>query len=156
MTSNPVAAGATTVGNANAEVDIDSVAAAVRACPAVDDLAGGRLASVVTYLPGRQVGGLRVEPGRVTVQVRAVWNLPIAEVAAQIRSALAPLVGTRTIDVELADVADPAPSTTVVSPQLPAGGSVETWTPSMPGARPSDGSSSVPTTPTVAETRTNS
>lgn len=156
MTSTPVTAGA-----AHGEVDVDDInidiaAAAVRACPGVDDLAGGKLASVVTYLPGRQVGGLRVEPGRVTVQVRAVWNLPIAEVARQIRSALAPLVGTRTIDVELADVADPAPSTTVVSPQPPAGGSVETWTPSMPGAKPSDGSSSEPTTPTVAETRTNS
>lgn len=181
MTSDPVAAGATVVGSSNAtagshpaaEVDIESLAAAVRACPAVDDLAGGRLASVATYRPGRQVAGLRVEPDRVTVQVRAVWNSPVTEVARQLRAALAPLVGARTIDIELADVADPAQAvttaaqappasgaelspTTAMPPRLPAGGSVETWTPSMPGAEPSGESSSGPSIPTVAETRTNS
>lgn len=178
MSSNPVTTGAAAIG----EVDVDAIAAAVRGCPAVDDLAGGRLASVATYLPGRQVAGLRVEPDRVTVQVRALWDVPVAEVAAQIRAALAPLAGTRTVDVELADVADPAQGassaelvqptspaepvqptagaelspTTARPPQLPAGGSVETWTPSMPGAESSGESSSAPTIPTVAETRTNS
>ncbi len=161
MSSNPVAV------RDGAEVDIDSVAAAVRACPGVDDLAAGRLASVATYLPGRQIAGLRVEPDRVTVQVRGRWNVPVAEVASEIRAALAPLVGTRVVDVALADVADPAesaaltPSTsgipsTSMPPQLPTGGSVETWTNPNVGVKPSVGSSSATTIPTAAETPTNS
>ncbi|MDT0260472.1 hypothetical protein [Jatrophihabitans lederbergiae] len=155
MSSNPVAV------RDGAEVDIDSVAAAVRACPGVDDLAAGRLASVATYLPGRQVAGLRVEPDRVTVQVRGRWNVPVAEVASEIRAALAPLVGTRVVDVALADVADPAepaaltPSTSM-PPQLPTGGSVETWRNPNAGVKPSVGSSSATTIPTAAETPTNS
>lgn len=155
MSSNPVAV------RDGAEVDVDSVAAAVRACPGVDDLAAGRLASVATYLPGRQIAGLRVEPHRVTVQVRARWNVPVAEVASEIRAALAPLVATRVVDVALTDIADPTepaaltPSTSM-PPQLPAGGSVETWTNPNAGVKPSVGNSSVTTIPTAAETPTNS
>ena len=43
-------------------VDLDAVAAAVRSCPAIDDLSSGPWGGVVSYLPGRQVAGVRVAP----------------------------------------------------------------------------------------------
>lgn len=53
-------------------VDIDAVAAAVRGCPAVDDLDGGLLDGTVTYLPGRRVPGIRIADGRIQVHVRGL------------------------------------------------------------------------------------
>lgn len=88
-------------------VDIDVLAAAVRNCPSVDDLESGRPGSVATYLPGRRVPGLRVEHDRVTIAVRGMWNIPVGDVAAEIRAAVASLVGQRAIDVVVADLADP-------------------------------------------------
>ena len=89
-------------------VDIDTVAAAVRACPGVEDLAPGALGSVASYLPGRTIAGIAVADDRVTIQVRSVWAVPIAVVAAQLRSAIAGLVGGRRVDIVVADIADPS------------------------------------------------
>jgi hypothetical protein len=142
-------------------VDVDAVAAAVRGCPAVDDLDGGPLGGVATYLPGRRVPGIRISESRVEVHVRGVWNVPVATVASQIRGALATLIGGRSIDIVLTDVADPGQVGTS-SAQVPAGGilttgdKVESWTTPSASAEPSGGSSSVPTIPTAAEIRPNS
>ncbi|MFI7604256.1 hypothetical protein ACIBTV_03945 [Micromonospora sp. NPDC049366] len=86
-------------------VDVDAVAAAVRACPAVAGLValGGR----GTYLPGRRVDGVVVDADTVLVQVRARWGARAPELAAQVRAAVAPLVAGRHIDVVVADVGDP-------------------------------------------------
>jgi len=88
-------------------VDVDAVAAAVRRCPAVDDLDGGRLGAVGTYLPGRRVPGIRIEDGRIEVHVRSTWNSSASAVATQIRIALRALAGGRPIDIVLSDVAIP-------------------------------------------------
>lgn len=88
-------------------VDIDAVVAAVRACPAVDDLAAGLVGSAITYLPGRQVGGIRLEGSRITVEVRLRWGVPVPELATQVRAAVEPLVAGRAIDIVVADVAVP-------------------------------------------------
>ena len=90
-------------------VDIDALAAAVRSCHAVVDLAEGEPGSAATYLPGRRVPGLAVADTRVTVQVRSRWGAPVGEVAAQIRAAAEPLIGRRTLDVVVADIDDPPP-----------------------------------------------
>jgi hypothetical protein len=89
-------------------VDVDAVAAAVRGCAAVDDLCSGSWGGVVTYLPGRQVPGVRVASDHVAVSVRSRWGIPAADLARQVRVALAPVTGARRIDVVIADVADPA------------------------------------------------
>jgi hypothetical protein len=41
------------------------------------------------------------------VQVRSEWGVPAADVAALITAALAPLAGTRPVDVAIADIDDP-------------------------------------------------
>jgi hypothetical protein len=89
-------------------IDVDAVAAAARGCAAVDDLCPGAWGGVVCYLPGRQVPGVRVASDHVTVSVRSRWGTPAAELARQLRAALAPLTRARRIDVVIADVADPA------------------------------------------------
>jgi len=88
-------------------VDVDALAAAVRGCPAVDDLDGGRLGGVATYLPGRRVPGIRIGDDRIEVHVRGVWDRPVGLIAEQVRSAVATLSGGRIIDVVLTDVAEP-------------------------------------------------
>jgi hypothetical protein len=144
-------------------IDVDAVAAAVRGCPAVDDLDSGPLGGAATYLPGRRVPGIRIGSDRIEVHVRSVWDQPVGTVAGQIRQALASLAGGRVIDVLLTDIALPEgaePLPAAAEPAgvtaVPADGTVESWTrPSAPVA-PSDASSSAPTIPTAAEIRPNS
>jgi len=140
-------------------VDVDAVAAAVRSCPAVDDLDGGPLEGVATYLPGRRINGIRISDSRLEVHVRGVWNVPIAEIASQIRSVLAGLTGGRLIDIVLTDVADPGQAKMLPgapAADVPTGGTVESWTTPSGRDEPSGAISSVPTIPTAAETRPNS
>ena len=47
-------------------VDVDAIAAATLACPAVAGLHEGGSRAVATYLPGRRVVGVRAEDRRVT------------------------------------------------------------------------------------------
>ena len=89
-------------------VDVDAVAAAVRTCAGVSRLDGGPYHEVTTYLPGRTVDGVAIDSDRVRVQVRAAWGARIPQLAIRIRTALAPLTGTRPVDVLVADVDDPA------------------------------------------------
>jgi hypothetical protein len=147
-------------------IDVDAVAAAVRACPAVDDLDGGRLGGVATYLPGRRVPGIRLDGDRIEVHVRGLWNQPAALIASQIRGVLATLAAGKVIDVVLADIAEPGTAGTqlqapgaraaTVAPAAPTDGTVEGWT--MPSAsdEPSGGSSSGSTIQTAAEIRPSS
>jgi hypothetical protein len=85
-------------------VDVDAVAAAVESCPGVEQLRGGPPQWTATYLPGRRVEGVRTERRIVVVQVRARWGVPAADLAAQIRGAIAPLAAGRRIEIVLADV----------------------------------------------------
>ncbi|HEY8043033.1 MAG TPA: hypothetical protein VIF35_02100 [Streptosporangiaceae bacterium] len=86
-------------------VDVDAVAAAVRACPSVDDLVAGPWGGVVSYFPGRQVAGIRVRPDHVLISVRGRWGVPVAELASQVRRAVSALAGPRRVDIEVADLA---------------------------------------------------
>ena len=88
-------------------IDIDAVAAAVRGCAGVAGLDGGQFGEVASYLPGRKVEGIVVSGGRVTVQIRSQWAVPVPELAALIRAVLAPLTGHRPVDVVIADIDDP-------------------------------------------------
>ncbi len=88
-------------------VNVDAVAAAVRSCPGVSGLDGGQFSPVASYLPGRTVEGVEVSGGRVTVQVRAQWAVPVPALAARITVVLAPLTGNRPVDVVVNDIDDP-------------------------------------------------
>ena len=70
-------------------VDLDAVAAAARSCPAIDDLSAGAWGGVVSYLPGRQVAGVRVASDHVVISVRGRWGVPVREMARQVRTAVA-------------------------------------------------------------------
>jgi hypothetical protein len=88
-------------------INVDVVAAAVRACPGVSDLSGGRFGDVTSYLPGRRVPGVSVESATVTVQIRARWGVPATDLLAQIRAAITPLVNGRSVRVVVDDIDDP-------------------------------------------------
>jgi hypothetical protein len=147
-------------------VDVDAVAAAVRGCPAVDDLDGGRLGEVATYLPGRRVAGIRISDDRIEVHVRGVWDQPVSRIAEQVRGVLASLSAGKLIDVILTDVADPGQAkaqlgTSVTDPvsavpAVLADGTVGGWTTPNEPAGLSGGSSSAPIIPTAAEIRPSS
>jgi len=88
-------------------VDVDAVAQAVAACPGVDGLCSPKENPVVTYLPGRVVDGVRVDTDCVVVAVRGRWGVPASTWATQVRLAVAPLVGDRTVQLVLGDVVAP-------------------------------------------------
>jgi hypothetical protein len=86
-------------------VDIDAVAAAACNCAAVDGLCSGAWGGVVTYLPGREVAGIRVASDHLVISVRGKWGFPVADLARQVRAAVAPLAAPRRVDVVVADLA---------------------------------------------------
>ncbi|HEY0933191.1 MAG TPA: hypothetical protein VGD91_05535 [Trebonia sp.] len=98
-------------------VDVNAVAAAVRACPGVSALDGGSFGEVVSYLPGRTVPGVTVGGGRIRVQVRSRWGVPATSLAAQITVQVAPLAGQRPVDVTIADIDDPPAAAAAGGPQ---------------------------------------
>ncbi len=84
--------------------DPDAVAAAVLVCPGVAAMSGGRLGEVATYLPGRRVAGVRLGDGTVEVHVVGRYGPPVETIAAEIRAALRPLVGGRSVSVTVEDL----------------------------------------------------
>ena len=84
--------------------DVDAIAAAMMACPAVAGLHEGGTRAVATYLPGRRVVGVRVEDRRVLVSLVLASGSSVRSLEEQVRSALAPHVRGRRVDVHVADV----------------------------------------------------
>ena len=128
-------------------VDVDAVAAAARGCAAVDDLCSGAWGGVVSYLPGRQVAGVRVTRDHVVISVRARWGIPVSELAAQLRTAVTSLVAPRRVDVVVADLAEPG----IRAPAGAHGEEGTPWRTASPGDAPG-ASSSAPTIPTAVVT----
>jgi uncharacterized alkaline shock family protein YloU len=96
-----------------AGVDPRAVAGSVLACAGVVRLSGGPYGGAGTYLPGGRVTGVVVrEAGAgapdVAVHVVALAGTPVAEVAAQVRSAVAAAAPGSRVDVHVEDV-DTAP-----------------------------------------------
>ena len=130
-------------------IDVDAVAAAVRTCAGVDDLYSNPAATVASYLPGRQVAGVRVGSPNVTIQIRGRWGVPVPQLVAQVRAAVATMVGGRPVDVVIADVTD-APGGVGTNSPTDAGREATRWTQTpgpAPGERPAV-STSAPPTPT--------
>lgn len=131
-------------------VDVDAVAAAVRSCSYVDDLDGGPFNTFATYLPGRKVPGVRVRSGRVMVQVRSRWGVPVPKVGKQIRTAVSPFIPGQILDIVISDIADPPTPQPVPDPIESEVG----WTSSSDSTTVAPSSASI--IPTEAETRTSS
>lgn len=109
--------------------DPDRVAAAVVSCPAVSALSGGRFGEVATYLPGRRVTGVRIEPTGVEVHVVGRYGVPVTQIADQVRAALGPLVAGRPVlvavddlDIDLPDQGQPADDEMSPAPDITATG----------------------------------
>lgn len=82
----------------------DLIAATVTGCPDVAGLTQNPGIPVATYLPGRTVSGVAVRTAEVEICVVARYRLPLAEVAAQVRQAVEPLVPGRVVDVVIGDI----------------------------------------------------
>lgn len=82
----------------------DEIVAATVACASVAAMASGVAGEVATYLPGRRVPGVRIDDLGIEVHVVARWGIPLPEVGEEVRSALQPLVGNRSVSVFIDDV----------------------------------------------------
>lgn len=84
----------------------DAVAAAVSAVPGVAKLHAGMFGEVATYLPGRQVPGIRFADNGTDIHVSLKFGAPVRETASVVREAVAPLV-SGPIHVTVEDVVTP-------------------------------------------------
>lgn len=91
-------------------VDVDLVAERAGRCRSVARLSGGLYGEVASYLPGRRVRGVRTADGQVEVHVVACWDVPVADVAAEVREAVGPIAGGLPINVCIDDVELPEAS----------------------------------------------
>jgi hypothetical protein len=89
-----------------------TVAAAVRAHPAVADLDGGPFGAVASYLPGRRVVGVRIGEagGPVEISVVARLGTPLPQLATELRQVITAVTGSRPIEVTINDVITGAPT----------------------------------------------
>jgi uncharacterized alkaline shock family protein YloU len=93
---------------ASSSADADAIVAATLACPYVAGMSGGVMGEVATYLPGRRVRGVRSSSEGVDVHVVGVFGPSIAEIDAQVRAAVTPLVHGAALTVHVDDLAVPA------------------------------------------------
>ncbi|MDM8084598.1 hypothetical protein QUV83_07480 [Cellulomonas cellasea] len=84
----------------------DAVRAAVLGVPGVAAMHGGAFAEVATYLPGRRVTGVRIEPERTEVHVVVASESPIPGVASAVRDAVQQ-IRPSPVDIFVEDVAIP-------------------------------------------------
>jgi hypothetical protein len=85
----------------------DLIAATAASCQDVAGLIQNPGIPVATYLRGRTVSGVAVRPAEVEISVVARYGPPLAQVAAQVRQAVEPLVPGRAVDVFIGDIAPP-------------------------------------------------
>ncbi len=81
----------------------DRIAVAVLAVPGVAGLHAGMFGEVATYLPGRQVAGVRIEDDHVEIHVSVFWNEPVRATAEQVSARVEEVVG-RPVNVTVDDV----------------------------------------------------
>lgn len=86
------------------EVDPDAVVSAALSCPEVAGMSGGLVGEAATYLPGRQVTGVRLTEDEVEIHIVARWGTTLPEVAAAVRRAVAPVTGGLATSVHVEDI----------------------------------------------------
>lgn len=85
--------------------DPERLAAAVRRCPLVSSMAGGRFGEVVSYLPGRQVRGVLVGADAITVSVVGAAECTAASLLEEVCAAVRGEAPGRNVNVVFADLA---------------------------------------------------
>jgi hypothetical protein len=88
----------------------DRIATTVTGCPDIAGLTQNPGVPVATYLPGRTVSGVAVRPAEVEICVVARYGPPLAQVVAEVRQAVEPLVPGRVVEVMIGDIAPPGAS----------------------------------------------
>lgn len=87
----------------------DRISRIVRDNPNVVRLDNGRWGDITTYLPGRQVDGIRITPERVEIGIVARSTQPLPRLVAELRSEIDnalrdPERSSFPIDVDIVDV----------------------------------------------------
>lgn len=90
-------------------LDVRLVALAVQACPAVAGLHSGADGENVTYLREGRLIGIRVGDGQITVGVVGRFPAGVAEIAAQVRAAVATHAPDLVVIVNVEDMFVPEP-----------------------------------------------
>jgi hypothetical protein len=85
-------------------VDLDAVHAAVNSCPGVARVGSGSVAALTTYLPGRRIPGIRINPDTVELEVIAEWDSNAANIGRAIQSVVTGLAGARRVDITITDI----------------------------------------------------
>jgi uncharacterized alkaline shock family protein YloU len=99
------------------------VATSVQRCPAVAALTAGRFGQFSTFLAGHQAVGVSVNADRIDIGVVARFGVPVGDLSAQVRAAVAPLVGGRSINIRIEDIQMPGDAVTDPGPPaLPQAG----------------------------------
>jgi len=83
----------------------DAVAASVLQVPHVSELGGGVAGEVATYLPGRSVRGVRITDDRIEIHIEVLPDRSMPAIAADVRAAVRPLAGDRSVDVTIDEIA---------------------------------------------------
>ena len=83
---------------------VDLIAEAAEACPAVAGLHGGRFGQHTTYLPGRRVSGVTLSCEEAVVGVVGSYPAGVAEIAAQVRTAVGAVVPGVPVTVNVEDL----------------------------------------------------
>lgn len=84
--------------------DVERIALAVQACPAVAGLHSGRLGATVTHLPQGTLTGILVLEREMVVGVVGRYPTSVAEIAQQVRAAVSPLVLGLAVTVHVEDM----------------------------------------------------
>lgn len=84
----------------------DRIAEEVRGRPAVARLDGGVHGTIATYLPGRQVTGVRASGAGEPVEVGVVLRMtaPLPEIVAALRQRVLAVTGPVPVDITVVDV----------------------------------------------------
>ena len=106
-------------------IEAAAVAAAVRDCPGVIDLAAGPFGWIGTYRPGGVITGVRLDESTIDIHLVAGLGVPLPLLADRVRGATGPMARGREINVRIEEVRLPTDGTTA-----PAGGP-----PRTPGLR---------------------
>lgn len=91
-------------GCTDPETDPDRIQTAVLSVPAVVALHGGAYEEIATYLPSRRIAGIRADTEHVEVHVMTRYGTPLVLIGAQIREALHPVLGERTLTIAVDDI----------------------------------------------------
>jgi hypothetical protein len=85
-------------------VDVDALHAAALACPGIAGVGSAEPGALATYLPGRRVTGIRVNPDSIELEVCTRWDASARQVGAALQTSLKEQADGRRIDVTIVDI----------------------------------------------------